>query len=188
MARRSLRVNADMVKKINDANSPLLRVPDDATVKGVGDGASYAWSELFVITDAKVKVDEKKPDRDVYEIQFTVPKDSPYPTNAGKTFTVWWRTNYDAFVNGSDEKEAKMTLISLAKMKGVLAAAGHELTEGDDPGEFFDGKGVQDPAPIVGTKIVARVVDKPGKDADGNMNRQQDLSKFMSPEQAGIEA
>lgn len=183
---RSLKMGKEMLKEVNDSQSMRLTVPEDAVQKGAGDGASYRWSELFVVTDATITEDQKNKSRDVYKVTFTVPKDSPYPTNVGRSATYWYRVNPDA-VGDSGHPDRVMTRISLSRLLGIIAAAGQPVDESTDPSQFFDGKGPASPALVFGARIVATMNDKPDKDQDDQPTRKQEPVKFLSVADAGIE-
>lgn len=188
MTAPSLYISPKVMAEVNASQSMKLKVPTDAVTKGFGDDASFTWVELFTIVGSTVAPDKNNDKRLVFELKFRVPDDTPFPTNVGKTKTEWFRVNPDS-LSSEANADYRMSLISIGRLKMLVRACGFDLDEGSgvDLAAYFASSGPADPAPVQGVRIFGRLVDKPGKnkqgetkDDDGNQIRQQDITKFVS--------
>lgn len=185
----SLRVSPKVMKEVDDSQSPLLKVPEDAGVKGIAgtDDATYTWPEFVQISKSTVEWDQKKTDEKgepyvmVFQPTFIIPADSPIPTvNAGRQFTQWYRVNLQALDSGNAaDGQYKMSIMSIGRLKAMLRAIGYQNEDIDnrDLAEFFRGTQEQ-PAEVIGAKFFIRMKDSLGEDKDGNPRRQQEPTKF----------
>lgn len=178
MAGRSLVMSKERMDKIDEGQKMGLKIPQDASVKGVGEGASYTWTEPFQIADATHGVDKNNEAWDLVVVTFKVPKDAQDSVNAGKTYPVWYRCNTEAI---EDEKHADhmMSIINAGRLQGLVKAAGFDL-EDQDLFSFFQSEDKDSPAPIVGAAVTAKIQDKPGKNKKtGEDIRRQEPIQFF---------
>jgi hypothetical protein len=164
---------------IDEAGSFKLKVPADAAQKGLGDGASFSWSEPLRVVDASCKPDEKEPTRDLIVIQFKIPAEQLDSENAGRNYPQWYRVNVDA-IGDKNHDDHLMSTIACARLRSLAVAAGFEVEEGTDLFSFFTPQGPGEQAPIVGAEITAKVQDKPGKTKDGEAIRRQEPVAFFA--------
>lgn len=187
----SLRVSPKVMKDVDDSQSPLLKVPPDAGVKGIPgtDDATYTWPEFVQIVKSDVVWDMKKLDATgepyvlVFQPTFAVQADSPIPTvNVGRQFTKFYRVNQAAIDAGNAaDGQYKMSIMSMGRLKALLRAVGYSNEDIDarDLVSFFKGSAEQ-PAEVIGAKVFIRMKDYLGKDQDDNPQRQQEPTKFAS--------
>lgn len=182
----SLVVSPKVMADVNASQSMAFKVPPDAVQKGIGDDATYSWIEQFVVADSDVNFDTKVKERVVFQLKLKVPDDSAFPTNAGRTFTQWYRVNPEALANGEGHKDYKMSTINLGRLKMLARACEFEIPEGVavDMLPYFAPEG-DTKAPVVGYRLFARITDKPGEDQDGNKIRRQEPTKFVSEAEGG---
>lgn len=196
MVTRSLKLSKELNANI-DANEGFnLKVPDEnapvpANVRGNGDTATYTWMETLNVLDAGIAGDQKNEAWTVVSVTFRVPAEQADSVNQGRMFSQWYRFNPEAVTNPKHE-DAVMTRINLSRLKSLAKGAGWPMEDDDDLLAPFDtGEEQGGQAPIVGAQVVAKFVDKPGKDRDKNTHdpatgkiiRKQEPTAFYSPDQ-----
>jgi hypothetical protein len=199
MGKMTIVISPELMNEVESSQTYAFKIPADAKKTGttapgvvpgsVGDKAKYTWTELLEIVDTKMYADEKHAGTAVFEVRLKVPNDSPFVTNIGKAQTQWYRVDTEAIKAG--DKNAgryKMTLLSISRLKSLVAACGHPMAEGVglNLGIYFD-TSEDNPQPdlcILGHRVFATIYDRPDKTQDGEPIRRQEPSRF-TPESEG---
>lgn len=176
MTKRSLKVPKEIMDQVG--SNQLLKVPTGAVQKGVGEDATHTWTEALMITGTEINDDRKHESTVVVELKTRVHESSPQPDNIGTMYTEWFRVDFEAL--GAGDQTAgryKMSTISLGKLKQLVAACGGEWDE-FDLDEWFSAESGE--KPLVGEIVLAKIRQKLGEDGDGNPQRQDEITRFIS--------
>jgi len=179
----SLYVSPKIMEEVEASQSMRLKVPADANQKGVGENASYSWIELLKVVGSSVAPSKKNKDVQVFEIKFQIPDDTPFVTNLGRPYTVWYRINTAALAAGeANDGQRKMSIISIGALKNIARAATFIIEDGVDVdiASFFVAPDEDSLPPVVGARMYVRLIDKPGEDKEGNKLRNQEPRKFVA--------
>src|SRR5665811_1655052 len=91
MERRSLVVPKKIMDEVSSNSSFLLKVPTDAHQRGVGEDATYAWSEHLKVMSTGVTQDAKNAGTFIVQVDIRVDESSPQNDNIGRAHNEQYR-------------------------------------------------------------------------------------------------